>query len=222
MYTYAFLLTPDQPFDLPQGMTGAVEMVQLGKLSAVVEPELDLTDVDKNDTRLMQSVLWHDQVIQELFRQTTVLPLRFGTQFRSRETLLEHLRQGHEEYVSRLHQLTGQAEFLLKASPIERIEPAIAPEIKGKDYFRAKKERFQQQADYIDQQRTEFEQLKQAIASHYPNSRLGEAVEGIERIYLLHDRSAEPHLRDQLTHWQTACSTWSLYLSEALPPYHFV
>ncbi|MCZ8105736.1 MAG: GvpL/GvpF family gas vesicle protein, partial [Burkholderiales bacterium] len=114
LYTYAFLKTPIESLKLPVGMANPLLLITVGSLSAVVEPEVCLDTLQNDDERLIQSVLCHDRVICELFRQTTILPLRFGTSFLEAENLLTHLCSHAQEYQEKIEELEGKGEYLLK------------------------------------------------------------------------------------------------------------
>lgn len=222
MYTYAFLMS-DVTLDLPEGIWGSLELVAVERLAALVEPELPLAVLQQTDRQLMQAVLSHDRVIQDLFQQTTVLPLRFGTCFVSRQRLLEHLQFHQQEYLEKLTQLQGKAEYAVKLTPLPLPEFAIPTEVQGKDYFLAKKRRYQDQSEWQQQQQQELEQLHRLIQQRYVNAvRSNETADGIERIYLLHPHQAEQQLQTYLADWQDQSRCWSLTLGEMLPPYHFV
>lgn len=221
MYTYAFLPISNT-LDLPEGISGSLQLVTVDQLAALVEPELSLESLQTSDDVLMRAVLYHDQVIREVFEQTPVLPLRFGTCFVSRQGLMEHLGTHRAEYLEKLEQLSGQAEYLLKLKPIPPPENPISVNLKGREYFLAKKQHYQNQTEWQNRQQAELETLKLFITQHYPNVVQTEATEGIERIYLLSDRVNEAHLKEQAKEWQMRSSYWDVSLGGALPPYHFV
>ncbi|MBW4580992.1 MAG: GvpL/GvpF family gas vesicle protein [Tildeniella nuda ZEHNDER 1965/U140] len=221
MYTYAFLKTPLTPLTLPRGIDTLVQIADAGQLSAVVEPALDLDSLQKDDTLLVQAVLAHDRILRSLFCQTTMLPLRFGTSFRSLPSLLAHLHTHQQAYLSKLIQLEGKAEFTLKLTPVAFPELAIAPEVKGKAYFLAKKEQYQTQLSYQKQQEDAMRQIEQTIAQTYPHYYLSEAETGAKTLYLLVARDRESQLCQQVQTLQQQNPQWELNLGEALPPYHF-
>ncbi|HEY9747959.1 MAG TPA: GvpL/GvpF family gas vesicle protein [Allocoleopsis sp.] len=223
MYTYAFLNTPTHPLELPQGIDGALELVSCDRLCALVEPKLSFEALQENDAQLVEAVLIHDRVIRELFQQTPLLPLRFGTRFVSAEGLLTHLQTHGQDYLTKLTTFCGKAEYTLKLTPLVlAVESALPNETQGREYFLAKKRRFQSQFEQQQQQTNEWQALVQAIALTYPNPVLGEAQDGSQRVYLLVSQQDEPQLYDYLEAWQAQCPHWELTLSEALPPYHFV
>jgi hypothetical protein len=102
LYTYAFLKTPIESLTLPVGIANPLLLITGGDLSAVVEPEVCLDTLQNDDERLIQSVLCHDRVICQLFQQTTILPLRFGTSFLETENLLTHLCSHGQEYQEKI------------------------------------------------------------------------------------------------------------------------
>lgn len=227
MYTYAFFKTPDLALTLPCGIAGAVQVVGNAQISALVEPTLNLELVQQDDQQLVQAVLTHDRVICDLFWQTAILPLRFGTWFASLDSLLAHLATNQTAYLLKLTQLAGKAEYLLKLVPQERAEAPLAPELKGKDYFLAKKQLYAAQVAAQTQQTQELDQLLALISKTYPQHYY-KAVSAdspppdSQKVYLLVDRPHEADLYNHLQQWQDRSAQWKLTLGEALPPYHFV
>lgn len=221
MYTYAFCRTPLAPLALPHGLTEPVQMVTAAQLSAIVEP-VSLQHLQQDDTLLVQAALAHDRVIRTLCLQTTTLPLRFGTCFSSLQDLLAHLETHQQAYLSQLAQLEGKAEYTLKLTPVEQPEASIAPEIKGKAYFLAKKQQYQTQLLYQQQQQVAIEQIEQAIVRAYPQYHCSEIDSGVKTMYLLVRCDRELQLCDRIQALQQQYPQWQLALGAALPPYHFV
>lgn len=222
MYTYAFLHRQTTIANLPPGIAGSLQRVDTPSLSAVIEPQLDLGLVQQNDDRLVQAVLAHDRVMQSLFRQTVVLPLRFGTCFVSQTALLEHLHFHNTEYLAKLDTLTDKAEYVLKAIPLAFNATTAPTELTGRDYFFAKKQRLQAQASHQQTQQAELETLHRSILEAYQDVVYSPASEDGHRIYLLLPRSIETELWQRVGQWQLQCPHWQLEVGEALPPYHFV
>ncbi len=222
MYTYAFLPSSKIPLDLPEGISGSLQLVTVDQLAALVEPDLALEALQTSDDVLMRAVLYHDQVIREVFEQTPVLPLQFGTCFVSRQGLIEHLGSHGAEYLNKLSQLAGMAEYLLKLPPLSMPQHESLSHLKGREYFLAKKQQVHTQTEWNQRQQIELNHLKDTIAQSFPKWVQGEPSEGIERIYVLSDRQQEPWLYQQVDVWQTHLMYWHLDLGEALPPYHFV
>lgn len=222
MYTYAFCKTPPNPLKLPQGMVEDIQTVEAGQLMALVEPAISLDSLQQDDALLVQAVLAHDRVIRHLFLQTTILPLRFGTSFSSLDGLQAHLYAQQQTYLSKLAQLEGKAEYTLKLMPLDLPEAAIAPEIKGKDYFLAKKRQYQAQQLHRQQQHAALKQIGQAIAQVSSSHHFSGDQAEIKTAFLLLERDQEPQLRQTVHTLQRQYPEWQITLEEALPPYHFV
>ncbi len=230
MYTYAFFKTPTSPLLLSQGIRGSLKIITSENLSAIVEPALGTDNLPDTDEQLMQAVLIHDQIIREAFQQTPLLPLRFGTCFSSESALVQHLQLHQQQYLDKLEQFQGQAEYLLKAVPLEFPSENLSlskpnspsPPLKGRDYFLAKKQLHQRQLEHQHQQNQQWHDWVNILRQSYPNLILPESQTTEQRIYLLIPQTQEPQLRDQLQQWQTQNVHWQLTLSEALPPYHFL
>jgi hypothetical protein len=222
LYTYAFLNIPASPLDLPSGIACKVELAAGDSLAALVEPGLCLEEINNDDRQLMLAVVSHDRVIREVFRHTAVLPLRFGTCFVSVAGLLAHMQQRQEEYLQKLEGFAGKAEYMLKFIPLQPPVSEVPLEAKGKQYFLAKKQRYQSQQDFQTQQAAQWQEVQKLIAQVYCHTVAGLAVDSTERIYLLGAREEEAELLQQLQAWQQVCSHWELQLGSPVPPYHFV
>jgi hypothetical protein len=204
------------------GIRDRVLLMSCAGVSALVESNISVESLQNNDEQLIQAVLSHDRVICELFRQTTVLPLRFGISFASQESLLTYLESHAEEYLEKLRQLHGKAEYSLKFIPRTLDEPNITPEAGGRQYFLAKKQRYQTQQDYQIAQTQEWEQVVHLITQIYKTAIIIQSQGEEARIYLLVSYQDEPLLAEQFLAWQKECSRWELQLGLALPPYHFI
>lgn len=225
MYTYAFFKTPSSSLQLSEGIAGRLEIITIQGLSALVEPDFEFETIEKDDTQLVQAVLTHDRVICDLFWQVTILPLRFGTQFLSRDRLLKHLSKNATQYLDKLNQLEGKAEYRLKLTPIEielPNDPEMNGKLKGREYFEAKRQHFQLQLDQQELQRQEFQRILTEIEQTYPDTMRKAGADGVEKLYLLVNKQEEMELYQHLDEWQQHYPHWELGLGEALPPYHFV
>ena len=61
-----------------------------------------------------RSIVEHGQVIARLFEKHTVLPMRFGTFFRSEKQIAELIRENRQELLEAFCRLRGKAEMRLK------------------------------------------------------------------------------------------------------------
>ncbi|MEO1351369.1 MAG: GvpL/GvpF family gas vesicle protein [Cyanobacteria bacterium J06635_15] len=222
LYTYGFCWTPAQTVSLPLGIQDALKLVTEDDLAALVEPDHFFDAVSQDDKRLMRAVLTHDRVLCDWFGQLPVLPLRFGTRFVSEASLREHLRTNRDRYRQTLQALADKAEYQLKLHPQPINIPTPASELKGRDYFLAKKQRLQAQNQAQQAQIAELSELTAAIAQAYPKLIHDSPRDGIERLYLLISRDQASTLQQYCQRWQQHTQYWQIALSDALPPYHFI
>lgn len=220
LYTYAFLEIPSSPLILPQGAANQVVLINGNELAAIVEPGILLESFQNNDEKIIKMALAHDRVICELFQQITVLPLRFGTYFTSVNNLLNHLESHKQEYQEKLEKINGKNEFTLKLIP--RIIEEVPSEGGGKDYFLAKKQRYQNQNDFLIAQAKEKQYLIDLITKVNQLPVVIQEQEEEVRIYLLVSGQDKNLLLEQFLNWQKACPRWDLILGDSLPPYHFI
>jgi Gas vesicle synthesis protein GvpL/GvpF len=218
VYTYAFVIPA--LFDMPEGMVEPVTAIGDERLVAIVEPGLSFETLEANDQLLIRAALTHDRVICDLFRQITVLPLRFGTRFVSEEGLRTHLEQNASQYLARLEKLSGKAEYTLKFLPQSASLESEEADLKGKEYFLAKKQQYQARAEQQAAQQAQWQAVMEKASVLYPVIS-GQEQEGIAKIHLLAEREGEVFLQQQVQQWQEACPLGTLKLEGALPPYHF-
>jgi gas vesicle protein GvpL/GvpF len=86
------------------------------------------------------AVLEHAHVVAECFRNTTVLPFRFGTVFDTDEALRHAVRANRKAFLSSVERLRGKAEMHLKllvkdGSLREAMTEVVLPTTTGGDYL---------------------------------------------------------------------------------------
>jgi Gas vesicle synthesis protein GvpL/GvpF len=222
MHLYALLTIPDAEIILPVGILYPLQLIQQGEIAAVVEPELCLEAVQQDEQSLLAAVIAHDRVIRALFAQTSVLPSRF-TSFLSLDELRLDLSTHRAHYAKQLAYLAGKAEYTLKAQPLSVLEDEpISTELKGKDYFLAKKQHLQKIQFQQFQQTEQLQQLMTAIAQSYPAHQQMEPTGNVQTLHLLVEQAAAEQLQQAVLQWQSASPQLQLALSDPLPPYHFV
>jgi len=223
LYTYCLIASSPSALSLPSGFRGELQLIKQGAIAAIVEAELPLEELEENDQKLIQAVIHHDAVICEIFRQIPLLPLRFGTYFRTEKDLLEHLDFNAEKYQNKLQEIQDKVEFTLKLTPLPfSTENASPMEKKGKNYLKAKKQRYQEQTNYQNQQQAELNQLQTQINQDYPQFIHGEPKENIECFYLLIKERDRSGFSEQIEQWKKEFPTWTIEVSDPLPPYHFI
>ena len=218
---YGFCPLPQPTLTLPQGINQDTTVVVEGTLGAIAEMGVDLEPLQDDDQKLMAAVLSHDQVLQKVFAQTDILPLRFGTQFANGDALQQYLQTHQEQHLQTLATLRDQAEYGIALTPHPITLPPLAPELKGRDYFAAKKQRLQTQSDRQQQQQQQLNTLIAAWQQEGLTMQRGPSQQESERLYVLasHQPSEVSHL---LNTAQTLAPDWDCTVSSSLPPYHFV
>jgi hypothetical protein len=206
---------------LPQGAANQIVLINGTELAAIVEPGIFLESFRNNDEKIIQMALHHDRVICDLFQQITVLPLRFGTYFTSTNNLLNHLKSHEKEYQNKLEKINGKNEFTLKLIP-RMIEEIVPSEGGGKDYFLAKKQRYQNKNNFSIAQAAEKQNLIDLITKVNQLPVVVQEQEEQVQIYLLVSCQDKTLLLEQFLTWQKACPKWDLLLGDCLPPYHFI
>lgn len=202
---------------LPAGIVQPLQMIVGDQIAAVVEPDLQLEDLQQEDDRLLRAVLVHDRVIRELFQQTTVLPLRF-TAFPSRADLTVDLQANQQHYLATLARLDGKAEMTLKFQSKALAEPPIAPDVKGKEYFLAKKRQHQDLQQQRELQAQELDYILQAISEHYSTV----ATPDANQVHILVNRDSANQAQARVMALISQFSLWDGIWGEVLPPFHFI
>lgn len=225
MYIYAFIKAPQTPLELPQGIAGKLQVLIVENLAAIVEPDLTLQKIEiilEEDRLLQRAYVSYGLVICEIFRQTTLLPLKFYHCFADSESLIQHLSEHQVTYLQQLERLEGKGEYILRLTPQPIPEPVIDYTAKGRDYFLAKKQRYQFQQDFKTQQAQELDLLLEAITQVYPDTITSDCSSESPKIYLLVHQQAVDLLHQHQATWQKLAPRWNLTLGEAIPPYDFL
>jgi Gas vesicle synthesis protein GvpL/GvpF len=218
LYIYAICRELSASVQLPEGIATPITQVAVAGLSALVETGVELATLQAQEEALMQAVLHHDQVICALFAQQTVLPLRFGTVVVDEAALRSHLSNQATDYLSKLRTLEGKAEYQIALSPVTCELGSVQSDLKGRDYFLAKKQLLQAQSEQQAQQSTQLATLQSQLAQFLPL----QWEESSHKLYCLADTHQYSLLKTTLDQWQTAATLWHINLSAAQPPYHFV
>lgn len=156
MLNYLYCVAEPHSKTLPQ----KVSEVRLEHLSAIIsevsEEEFGEENLKKNLSRLewVESVVRHHESVMEAMRaQTTIVPFRFPTIFRSQDSLQDFL-QVHEKSLKKLlENLKGKEEwgtkvyidaqrleaFLSESKAIQEIDEALKTASAGKAYLLKKK-----------------------------------------------------------------------------------
>jgi len=223
MYVYALLHTDALPIALPPGWQAPLVVVRAGSLAAIGEPGLLASALPTAEGPLIQVVLHHDRVLCDLFQQTTILPLRFGRCFVSEARLQQYLQDQAEPHLQQLAALAGLAEYTLKLIPLTppEAEREVLSAAGGREYFLAKKQRYQTRQDQQAQQQAERQALLTAIGQTFPWVLPDAEVAAANTIHILASRNPQDW-QETWQAWQDQCSHWQLTREGPLPPYHFL
>lgn len=156
MLAYLYCVAEPTPKTLPE----QVYEIKFDALSAIVsdasEEEFGEENLKKNLSRLewVESVVRrHESVMEAMRAQTTIVPFRFPTLFRSQTSLREFLRARESELINLLEKLKGKEEwgakvyidserlqaFLAENKAIQDIDEALKTASAGKAYLLKKK-----------------------------------------------------------------------------------
>lgn len=121
MAWYAYCITEQQafqgesrarrPFPI-EGLKGVGGTQVLGYPSG--EFAVIVSEYERSGVLDQRAILDHARVVSECFRNTTVLPFRFGTVFENDEALRRSVRSNRKAFVASVCKLRGKAEMHLK------------------------------------------------------------------------------------------------------------
>jgi hypothetical protein len=223
---YAIAILLDSPISKathkPAGIMGnAIEYIQVDRLVMAVIRGLNIEQLKSlGEEILIRAVVEHDRLICALFVEHTLLPLRFGTAFKSQILLEAYLQSNYSELITKLEKLSGSAEYLLTLTLLETTSKPEPPlELKGKDYLLAKRTHYLLEQAKRSQQQQECQELMLLLPPQYQvvPSQTGEFL----RVYFLATSLQMAELAIIISKWQFEYTHWRLELSNPLPPYHF-
>jgi len=200
------------------------------------------------DMKWVEKRVWqHEKVIEEIMRDTTVLPFKFGTVFETEKNVEKLLKEHNAEFKRIIADLEGTEEWGLKIycglkkfrdavdnqdENIKKMEQEIASAGKGKAYF-LKKEKEELIKNIINKEISEythdsFERLKRASLEAKINKVLPKEVtersdEMVLNAAFLIDKKRISEFKDVLEYLKTKYSGKGLTLdfTGPWPPYNF-
>jgi len=221
IYAIAILLNSSIPQTKLVAVMGMIEYIQCDRLVMVVIRGLDIEKLKTSGEEiLIRAVVEHDRLICQLFTTNTLLPLRFGTAFKSQILLEAYLQTNHLELITKLEKLKGYSEYLLTLTLLEidsKIEQTQA--LKGKDYLLAKRSHYLAEQARRSQQQQECQDLMALLPS--PTQVVTPQSGEFLRVYFLATSLEMDQFDPVFSQWQSQYSHWQLELSSPLPPYHF-
>jgi gas vesicle protein GvpL/GvpF len=109
-YAYCLIrLSPNEPWPVLQGIAEhPVFPLRCGKYSIL------LSRLERTFTFTPRSIVEHGQVIAKVFETHTVLPMRFGTFFRTEKQIQNLIQENQKELLESFCHLRGKSEMRLK------------------------------------------------------------------------------------------------------------
>ena len=182
MAVLAYCITETQPEIKapPTGVRGTtIETIRIQDLQCFIS-QFDLQDV-VGRAPMQEAALAFNRVLQDLLRQTAIIPFRFPTIVTDETELSQFLTEHQTEYRETLHRLRNcvQMEIRLKRQTSENSR-ATSPK-SGAEYLRSR----QAQHQYVDSIVARFREAARPLAKEW---RHRESATGI-RCFALVDRS---------------------------------
>ena len=152
--------------------SSAVEYIEDGSLFAwfsrvsPVEFGEKLAENMENLEWLSGASVRHQRTVSQISESVTLLPARFGTVFKTEESLVEHIREQRDRLISTLARIDGTEEWGVKLF-IHPSPPASPIEVtSGRDYLRQKSAMVQvKRRSELDPDVVEFARELQSVAA---------------------------------------------------------
>jgi hypothetical protein len=169
----------------------------------------------------------HARVIADCFKQSTVLPFRFGTVFQDDESLRKSIRSNQRQFQNNLERLQGKTEMHLKIHVDDccrELEKHIPLEGVGKEYLSNLRESATRQRERQTRARAVSFQMHRMFAplDEEISCRLTESGKMILDIAHLIDRKCVERYQNKYTTTCAMMRECQMQLSGPWPPYHFV
>jgi len=212
---------------------GEVYTVLYEDIAAVVsDAPMEVLDATR------ENVLAHERVNEAVMRYQTVIPMSFGTVFKTRDDIIELLRGAHGAFQDVLSKMENKVEFGLKVlwdrdamirniehddEDIRRLKTEIATQ-KGSTYFA--RVQYGRLVDGALQQRSEqyvseiFEALRDVCVASRANKPIGDKM--IMNAAFLVDRDRETAFDARVKNLGAKYETLTFRYTGPWPPYNFV
>lgn len=200
------------------GLAAVASRVNVAVFDGIADEEIT------PDGRLARLIAAHDQVVSELHRQTSVLPIRFATVLSSPRDVVALLERRADVLLAHLDEVAECDEWTCRLWPATAVRKAVDSRLSGTAYLASK----------ADQLRSRHERLLQggtlADSIHGQLAPLAESFVDLERsedqlaavAYLVTgQRQGEFSEAARLCQMDSERQGARLVLSGPLPPYHF-
>jgi hypothetical protein len=145
---YLYGITQSKPHDV-SALIGVdrfapIEAVDCGGIFCWIS-RVSALDFEKNLASNMENLDWlaetsvaHQRVISAISRLTDILPTRFGTVFRTEDTLCKHIRKRVRGLKKDFERIKGADEWGIKVFNLQPVALPMPEVHTGKDYLKAK------------------------------------------------------------------------------------
>ena len=175
-----------------------------------------------------QAVIEHARVVSECFRNTTVLPFRFGTIFDSDEALRRALRSNRKAFTDSVSRLKGKAEMHLKlvvkdGSLREAMNDIELPDSVGGEYLSRLREKASRQRERQTKARALSVQVNRLFhpLEEEVSCRKNETGGMLIDIAHLIDEKAIERYQNSFSSAARQLKNCEILISGPWPPYHF-
>ncbi|HXE89532.1 MAG TPA: GvpL/GvpF family gas vesicle protein [Terriglobales bacterium] len=233
---YAYCITEQQAFQgdsrarrpfLIEGMTGIQGAKVYGYPSG--EFAVIVSEYTRTGTLDQKAILDHARVVSECFRNTTVLPFRFGTVFDTDEALRRAVRANRKAFLASVSKLRGKAEMHIKVlikdgSVVAAADDVVLPAQAGGEYLRKLREKAARQRERQTKARALSVQVHKLFSPLEEEVCCRKVDSGgllIDIAHLIDHKSVEKYQSryGQATRQLKNCE---LAISGPWPPYHFM
>lgn len=236
MAWYAYCITEQQafqgtsrarrPFVIPtlHGIGGArILGYPSGEFAVIVSEWEQRGDLDQ------KAILEHARVISECFRNTTVLPFRFGTVFDKDEDLRRAVRANRKAFVASVSRLRGKAEMHLKllvrdGSLRQMMDDVELPTATGGVYLTKLREKAAKQRERLTKARAlsvQVQKLFHPLDAEVSCKKVDSGGMLIDIAHLIDHDSVEKY-QNRYTSAASKLKDCEMAISGPWPPYHFM
>ena len=236
MSWYAYCITEQQafqgatrarkPFVIPglKGVGGAqVYGYPSGEFAVIVSDYPQPGQLDQ------KAILDHARVVSECFRNTTVLPFRFGTVFNTDEALRRAVRGNRKAFVASVSKLRGKAEMHLKllvkdGSLREAFTAVELPMTAGGEYLTKLREQAVKQRERQTKARAlsvQVHKLFNPLAEDVSCKKVDSGGMLIDIAHLIDHKAVEKY-QNRYSTAARQLKDCQLVISGPWPPYHFM
>ena len=236
MAWYAYCITEQQafqgtsrarrPFPIP-GLHGIGGTRVLGYPSG--EFAVIVSDYTPRKDLGQQAILEHARVVSECFRNTTVLPFRFGTVFEKDEDLRRAVRANRKAFVASVSRLKGKAEMHLKllvrdGSLRQMMDDVELPSATGGVYLTKLREKAAKQRERLTKARAlsvQVHKLFHPLEAEVCCKKVDSGGMLIDIAHLIDNDSVEKY-QNRYSSAAQKLKDCELAISGPWPPYHFM